>query len=503
MIDEYQDTNKIQYMLVSLLAQKMRNICVVGDDDQSIYKFRGADITNILNFEKQFTNTKIIKLEENYRSTQNILNAANGVIKNNQKRKEKALWTQKTGGEQITHLTPTNNYDEAYKIQTEIENNLDRGYSYKDMAILYRMNSLSRTFEQVFLKNAIPHRIVGGVRFFDRKEIKDIIAYLRLIVNNSDDAALIRIINEPARGIGKTTIEKLQAISSKENISMLEVCKNANKYSELSSPKLKLINFYKMISDFSENIDDVEKLINSVINGSGYIDALKSENTEESENREKNIMELLSVIKENEENNNLTTFLENVALLSDIDNYDAGEDAITLMTLHSSKGLEFKIVFLIGFEDGIFPSNQSVNEIGGLEEERRLLYVGITRAKEILYISSALERMLYGNIMHSFPSRFLKEIPHDTIKSSFIQKYKNKIEATTQTYTTPKIQPVKTDISSDLPDYRAGIKVKHKKFGIGTVLSAQPLGNDIKLEIDFIDFGKKVLMAAFARPEII
>jgi DNA helicase-2/ATP-dependent DNA helicase PcrA len=365
------------------------------------------------------------------------------------------------------------------------------------------MNSLSRTFEQVFLKNAIPHRIVGCVRFFDRKEIKDIVAYLRLTLNNADDSALLRVINEPARGIGKTTIEKIQAISNKENISMLEVCKNANNFSELSSPKLKLMNFHKMIVDFSENIGNVEKLINSVIYGSGYIDALKNENTEESLNREKNIMELLSVIKENEENNDLTTFLENVALLSDIDNYDAGEDAVTLMTLHSSKGLEFKIVFLVGFEEGIFPSNQSVNEVGGLEEERRLCYVGITRAKEILFISSASERMLFGNMIYSCTSRFLKEIPQETLKANFVPQYKNKIETPSQTYTTPIIQPVKNTSPTDLPDYKAGIKVKHKKFGVGTILTVQPLGNDIKLEIDFADVGKKVLMAAFARPEII
>ena len=516
MVDEYQDTNKIQYKLISFLSKKYKNICVVGDDDQSIYRFRGADITNILNFEKQFSNTKIIKLEENYRSTKNILDAANGVIRNNRSRKAKSLWTAKNGGDKITLIRPSNNMDEAYIIGSEIEKLIDKGYAYRDMAILYRMNALSRTFEQNFLNAGIPHRIVGGVRFFDRKEIKDIVAYLRLTLNENDDLSLVRIINEPARGIGKASVEKVRKIAQETGFSMLKICEDAKNYPELSSPKLKLMNFAKMINDFQENMADVEALLNSVIYGSGYIDALNAEDTEESESRVKNIMELLSVIKEMGAENDLTAFLENVALLSDIDNYDAEEDAITLMTLHSSKGLEFPVVFLVGFEAGIFPSNQSKNEAGGMEEERRLCYVGITRAKEALYLSSARERMLFGSIMPCIPSEFLAEIPAETLEAPEKQKKKETSFSFSFGEEAPKKKEYSFSFEPEKPaaytkaataesifDYKAGQRVRHKKFGDGTVISALPLGNDVKLEISFDVYGRKMLMAAFAKPTII
>ncbi len=527
MIDEYQDTNKIQYLLASYLAKKSKNLCVVGDDDQSIYKFRGADITNILNFEQQFSNTKIIKLEENYRSTKNILDAANGVIANNRQRKAKKLWTQKEGGSKITVLNPDNNYQEADRVGMLIDSLLRDGYHYRDIAVLYRMNSLSRTFEQTFLQSAIPHRIVGGTRFFDRKEIKDIVAYLRLVLNENDDAALMRIINEPARGIGKTSVDKVQALATANGVSMLSVCENAGDYQELSHPKLKLMNFAKMIADFRENTESTEALVTSVLYGSGYMEALQKEDTEESNARIQNMKELLSMIKEDEANQDLSSFLENVSLLSDIDNYDADEDAVTLMTLHSSKGLEFPVVFLVGFEEGIFPSMQSKTEVGGLEEERRLCYVGITRAKEKLYLSYTQERMLFGSYMHSLPSQFLKEIPAETLEMpkkkqasvggfgesygyssslsrSSVGGYRGDSYNTNAIHLTPsapKAEPPKS--SGSLPDYREGCRVRHKKFGDGTVLLVQPLGNDIKLEIQFDSVGKKTLMAAFARPEII
>ncbi len=525
MIDEYQDTNKIQYLLAAHLAQKSKNLCVVGDDDQSIYKFRGADITNILNFEQQFSNTKIIKLEENYRSTKNILDAANGVIQNNKQRKAKKLWTQKLGGSKITVLNPSNNYEEASRVGFLIDTLLQDGYRYKDIAILYRMNSLSRTFEQTFLQSAIPHRIVGGTRFFDRKEIKDIVAYLRLVLNENDDAALMRIINEPARGIGKTSVEKVQSLAAANGASMLRICETANLYTELSHPKLKLMNFAKMIADFRENMESTEALVNSVLYGSGYMEALQKEDTDEANARIQNMKELLSMIKEDEANQDLSAFLENVSLLSDIDNYDADEDAVTLMTLHSSKGLEFPVVFLVGFEEGIFPSMQSKTEVGGLEEERRLCYVGITRAKEKLYLSHAEERMLFGSYMHSLPSQFLKEIPEETLDmqkkkrtatvsdfgasygsgyaQSSVGGYRGDSYNTNAIHLTPPTQAATPKPSGDLPDYREGCRVRHKKFGDGTVLSVQPLGNDIKLEIQFDTVGKKTLMAAFARPEII
>ncbi|MBO5408558.1 MAG: UvrD-helicase domain-containing protein [Clostridia bacterium] len=526
MIDEYQDTNKIQYLLASYLASKSKNLCVVGDDDQSIYKFRGADITNILNFEQQFSNTKIIKLEENYRSTKNILEAANGVIKNNRQRKAKKLWTQKEGGSKITVLNPENNYQEAEQVGRLIDTLCQDGYNYRDMAVLYRMNSLSRTFEQTFLQTAIPHRIVGGTRFFDRKEIKDIVAYLRLVLNENDDAALMRIINEPARGIGKTSVEKVQALATANGLSMLAVCEKAGEYPELSHPKLKLINFAKMIADFRENTESTEALVTSVLYGSGYMEALQKEDTEESDARIQNMKELLSMIKEDEANQDLSSFLENVSLLSDIDNYDADEDAVTLMTLHSSKGLEFPVVFLVGFEEGIFPSMQSKTEVGGLEEERRLCYVGITRAKEKLYLSYTQERMLFGSYMHSMPSQFLKEIPVETLElpkkkqvsaggfgesygytnqvaQSAIGGYRGDSYNTNAIHLTPPAKKTEPKTSVNLPDYQEGCRVRHKKFGDGTVLSVQSLGNDIKLEIQFDEFGKKNVMAAFAPPQII
>lgn len=526
MIDEYQDTNKIQYLLAAYLAKKSKNLCVVGDDDQSIYRFRGADITNILNFEKQFASTKIIKLEENYRSTKNILDAANGVIQHNKERKAKRLWTQKTGGAKIMVLNPSNHYDEASQICFLMDSLLQDGYHYKDMAILYRMNSLSRTFEQSFLQSAVPHRIVGGTRFFDRKEIKDIVAYLRLVLNGNDDAALVRIINEPARGIGKTSVERVQALASQNGVSMLQICETADLYPELSHPKSKLMNFAKMIADFREAMESTEALVNSILYGSGYMEALQKEDTEEANARIQNMKELLSMIKEDEANQDVAVFLENVSLLSDIDNYDADEDAVTLMTLHSSKGLEFPIVFLVGFEEGIFPSMQSKTEVGGLEEERRLCYVGITRAKEKLYLSYTEERMLFGSYMHSMPSQFLKEIPEETLEfqkkkraatvsasgssyssgyssGSSVGGYRGDSYNTNAIHLTPPTKTPASQPAGNLPDYQVGCRVRHKKFGIGTVMAVQPLGNDIKLEIQFDEAGKKILMAAFAKPEII
>ena len=511
MVDEYQDTNHIQYRLVSMLADKYKNICVVGDDDQSIYRFRGADIENILNFEKDYKDTKVIKLEENYRSTKNILGAANGVIENNKKRKDKKLRTSLEVGDKVFHITPNSGYEEALRIRLLIEDMvIRRGYSYKDIAVLYRMNSLSRTFEQHFLKECVPHRVVGGLRFFDRAEIKDVVAYLRLTFNSADDEAFLRIINTPARGIGKTSVDRVKAIAKKENISLIDVCADAEKYSELSNAKLKLTGFYNMICDFRKKSDNLYELISKVIFDSGYLEYLNSELKEENHAKAENIKELLSMAKESE-SDTLSDFLENVALLSDIDNYDNNEDAVTLMTLHSAKGLEFPVVFIVGFEEGIFPSNQSKMEDGGVEEERRLLYVGITRAKKMLYLSSAKERMLFGTPMFCRPSSFLKEIPEDFIQGEIqpqydsidrknIKKESSYIIAPSQNKdrTLPDIQK-----SESLPQYKAGQRVKHKKFGEGPILSAVPLGNDIKLEIMFDTVGKKILMAAFARPEIL
>ncbi len=509
MVDEYQDTNPIQYKLVHLLSKKYKNLCVVGDDDQSIYRFRGADISNILNFEKDFKNTKVIKLEENYRSTENILGAANGVIANNKTRKDKKLWTSIKGGDKVFHITPNSGYEEALRIKMLIEDMVTRrGYSYKDIAVLYRMNSLSRTFEQFFLKECIPHRVVGGLRFFDRAEIKDVIAYLRLTFNSYDDEAFLRIINTPARGIGKTTVDRVKDIALMENISLLDVCKKAEKYDAISSARVKLANFAVMIESFKENTSDLYTLVENVITKSGYMEYLMTDKKEESRARLENMKELLSMAKESE-GQSLPEFLENVALLSDIDNFDDGEDAVTLMTLHSAKGLEFPIVFVVGFEEGIFPSNQAKNEEGGIEEERRLLYVGITRAKKILYLSSAKERMMFGNMMFCRPSSFLKEIPDEFLEKEIQPQYE---PARTPAKKAPgyiiapsqdKDRATPAISSVSMPDYKKGQRVRHKKFGDGTILDAQPLGNDMKLEIMFDTVGKKVLMAAFAKPQIL
>jgi len=509
MVDEYQDTNPIQYKLVHLLSKKYKNLCVVGDDDQSIYRFRGADITNILNFEKDFKNTKVIKLEENYRSTQNILGAANGVISNNKTRKDKKLWTSISGGEKVFHITPNSGYEEALRIKMLIEDMVTRrGYMYKDIAVLYRMNSLSRTFEQFFLKECIPHRVVGGLRFFDRAEIKDVIAYLRLVFNIYDDEAFLRIINTPARGIGKTTVERIKEIAIAENKSLFEVCEKADCYETIFSARIKLCNFASMINSFKECASDLYTLVESVITKSGYMEYLMTDRKEESRARLENMKELLSMAKESE-GQSLPEFLENVALLSDIDNFDDDEDAVTLMTLHSAKGLEFPVVFVVGFEEGIFPSNQSKNEEGGIEEERRLLYVGITRAKKILYLSSAKERMLFGNMMFCRPSSFLKEIPDEFLEKEIQPQYE---PATAPAKKAPsyiiapsqnKERTIPAIKSDEMPDYKKGQRVRHKKFGDGTILDVQPLGNDIKLEIMFDTVGKKVLMAAFAKPQIL
>lgn len=509
MVDEYQDTNPIQYKLVHLLADKYKNLCVVGDDDQSIYRFRGADISNILNFEKDFKNTHVIKLEENYRSTQNILGAANGVISNNKERKDKKLWTSIAGGEKVFHITPNSGYEEALRIKMLIEDMVvRRGYMYKDIAVLYRMNSLSRTFEQYFLKECIPHRVVGGLRFFDRAEIKDIVAYLRLVFNIYDDEAFLRIINTPARGIGKTTVDRLKDIALSENKSLFEVCEKAENYDNISSAKLKLLNFSSMINSFKEFTSDLYTLVENVITKSGYMEYLMTDRKEEARARLENIKELLSMAKESE-GQTLPEFLENVALLSDIDNFDDDEDAVTLMTLHSAKGLEFPVVFIVGFEEGIFPSNQSKSEDGGIEEERRLLYVGITRAKNILYLSSAKERMIFGNMMYCRPSSFLGEIPQEFLEREMQVQYERP-SAPAKKEPSYIIAPSQNkdravpDIKINaIPDYKKGQRVRHKKFGDGTVLDVQPLGNDIKLEIMFDTVGKKVLMAAFARPQIL
>ena len=494
MVDEYQDTNHAQYRLVSLLADAHKNLCVVGDDDQSIYKFRGANIENILSFEKQYTNAKVIKLEENYRSTQNILDAANNVIKNNMGRKGKSLWTSKGEGEKIQLLKAQNEHDEGQKIAERIDELTRNGYAYNDFAILYRTNAQSRVIENMLLRNAIPYRVLGGLRFFDRKEIKDVLAYMKLINNPSDNVSLKRIINEPKRGIGKKSVEDAELLSARDNISMFGVC-------EQSSGKLKA--FSDMINEIKQNNYSISKLVEVILDKTGYLEALINENTVESQTRIENIKELVTDAMEyektEEEEPTLAGYLEKISLVADVDNYDETQDVVVLMTMHSAKGLEFPVVFIAGMEDGIFPGYQSMMANEELEEERRLCYVAITRAKQILHISHAFSRSLYGSTSYNQPSRFLAEIPSELIEGQFVVN-----TPTHNTYTKPAVHHSSVNLNTrTIPsakcDFAPGDRVSHFKFGEGTILKATAVGNDVHLEVMFDTAGTKNLMAAYAK----
>ncbi len=495
MVDEYQDTNHAQYSLVSMLAGGHGNLCVVGDDDQSIYKFRGANIENILSFEKQYTNSKVIKLEENYRSTQNILDAANNVIKNNMGRKGKNLWTSKGDGEKIKVIKAQNEHDEGQKIAERISELTDKGYSYNDFAILYRTNAQSRVIENMLLRNAIPYRVLGGLRFFDRKEIKDVLAYMKLINNPSDNISLKRIINEPKRGIGKKTVEDAEVLSAQQGTSMFRIC-------EESTGKLKA--FAEMINQIKEKNLGISKMVEEILDKTGYLEALVNENTIEATTRIENIRELVTDAMEYEktedEEPTLAGYLEKISLVADVDNYDETQDVVVMMTLHSAKGLEFPIVFIAGMEDGIFPGYQSIIAGDELEEERRLCYVGITRAKQILHISHAFSRSLYGSTSYNQPSRFLDEIPTELIDGQFTSSTPlrdNVFPKSTAQHSSINLssQPKTTQKS----DFSIGDRVKHFKFGEGTILKAIPVGNDVHLEVMFDTAGTKNLMAAYAK----
>lgn len=504
MVDEYQDTSHCQYRLISNLARVHKNICVVGDDDQSIYKFRGADISNILNFEHEFKNAKVIKLEQNYRSTQCILDAANAVIKNNVGRKDKALWTSQGAGDKIEVYSASNEHDEAYFIANKIIFLKEQGYEYKDIAILFRMNAQSRVLEEVMLNKAVPYRLLSGLKFYDRKEIKDLIAYLRLISNHADDISLLRVINEPKRGIGKTTMDKVAQIAATTNQSMYQVLQDIIQYPELRRASDKVIGFTKLIGTLTDLKGEmtVSELTSCIIDKTGYQKMLEAENTVEARTRIENIKEFMTVVLEfekNVENGSLEEFLEGIALVSDIDNYDEDQDAVVMMTLHSAKGLEFPVVFLVGMEEGVFPSMRSVTEPGEIEEERRLCYVGVTRAKERLFLTGASSRTIFGSTTYNRPSRFLSEIPEKLL----VGEVKKKVEPVEQR---PK-QELYTTIFArkpqaprePLPDFKVGDTVEHPKFGRGIILSAQAMGNDMKLSIAFDSVGTKNLMAVFAK----
>ena len=516
LVDEYQDTNHAQYKLVRLLASKYENLCVVGDDDQSIYKFRGADIRNILEFEKDFKKCLTIKLEENYRSTQNILDAANNVISNNTGRKGKNLWTSNGSGDKIQVFTAMNEHSEAQYIAEKIT---ELGGSFSDTVILYRMNAMSRIVEDMLLRSAIPYRVLGGLRFYDRKEIKDITSYLRLIENHGDNVALQRIINEPKRGIGATTVDKLSAIAAAENISMFDVCKSADTgYDFSAKAAANLIGFANMISSLRQELDEgmgLELFAKTVMERTGMIAELKSQKTVENETRLENLEEFISMVQESVKNDaslSLGELLENITLISDIDNYDEAQDTVTLMTLHSAKGLEFPNVFLIGAEEGIFPGMRSFGDDAEIEEERRLCYVGITRAKKNLFITRAKSRTLFGRTSYNPPSRFLAEIPDDLVQS-YMEKpqgtsfgranagaYKPSASGQRSALLdgTGSKAASNTNISDKALNFDVGDKVKHRKFGIGEIISAQSMGKDVLLKIRFANNEEKNLLAAYA-----
>lgn len=518
MVDEYQDTNNAQYMLISLLAGKYRNLCVVGDDDQSIYKFRGANIRNILDFEREFPDALVIKLEQNYRSTQNILDAANFVIANNKGRKGKALWTDKGDGEKIKMYTAYNEHDEGRYIASKISEYQKEGGKFSDCAILYRTNAQSRVLEEMLIKEAVPYRVLAGLRFYDRKEIKDIVAYLRVIHNPNDDISVKRIINEPKRKIGLATMDKVQHIADIEEKSVFSIIAEADKYADLTRAASKLKMFAALIMDLIEASNKGMRLtdfVAKVMNDTGYSTSLMLEGTVEAQTRLDNLTEFMSVVEEFEKtaenDSDLGEFLESVSLISDIDAYDEDEDAAVLMTIHSAKGLEFPTVFLAGMEDGLFPGQRSMNSEEDLEEERRLCYVAITRARDQLYITNTMSRMIFGQTVHSIPSRFLKEIPPDYIeaeaarRNEFITKASEltgmpKMHRSGENYKkeTVTIGTV-SDGQTQPMDFKPGDRVEHRKFGQGTVVDVRVFGKDAKLEINFDNAGKKQLMAMFAK----
>ena len=560
LVDEYQDTNKAQFTLVTLLASKYGNITVVGDNDQGIYSFRGADISNILNFEKDFPGTKIIKLEQNYRCTQNILNAANAVIKNNETKYEKKLWTKNEEGNLPKVYRGNDEYDEANYVVNQIEHlKLSEHYNYSDFAVLYRMNSQSRSIEDILRREDVPYKIVGGLKFYERKEIKDIIAYLRLIQNTADNLSLTRIINEPKRGVGKTSLDNIESIATSNGISMFEVIKRADEFG-LSRVFSNTREFISTIEELRQEKDNtkVSELIKKTLQLTGYTASLENENTVEAENRIENLDEFLTVAIEFEEESaesSLSEFLEGITLSSDLDSVEDTDNSVTLMTLHSAKGLEFPVVFLVGMEEGIFPGYKSIGEPKELEEERRLCYVGITRAKQQLFMTCAKQRTIFGSTSCNGVSRFLKEIPanmldgyEDAIKPQTdnrfssndryewsygntragsgyggyskdygsVTSYKDNSVAAKSNSTISSgfkfrtaenflnnLGQTKKGNDVDLSGYKSGVKVFHKKFGEGIINSVETEGEDLKVDISFEKVGHKRLMAKFAGLEII
>jgi len=504
-IDEYQDTNRAQYMLVKMLASRFQNICVVGDADQSIYRWRGADIQNILSFEKDYPNAKVILLEQNYRSTKRILQAANEVIENNVNRKPKKLWTENPEGQKIVYYEAMNEADEAQFVAGKIKEYVESGKRrYSDFAVLYRTNAQSRVMEEVLLKSNIPYQIVGGLKFYDRKEIKDILAYLRVIANPNDDISLLRIINVPKRGIGASTLDKIVNYASENELSVFEALGELEHIGLSARIAASLLEFRRMLEQWGQLQEyvSVTELVEEVLDKSGYREMLKVENTLEAQSRLENIDEFLSVTKHFEnvsEDKSLIAFLTDLALISDIDQLNDADgedgDAVVLMTLHSAKGLEFPVVFLIGMEEGIFPHSRSLEDEDEMEEERRLAYVGITRAEEELFLTSAQMRTLFGYTNMNAVSRFIHEIPEELVE----RVNKRTAWAPAGKQTAFRKMAVASSTDGETVPWKVGDKVEHKKWGIGTVVSVRGEGEDKELDIAFPSpVGIKRLLAKFA-----
>ncbi len=525
MVDEYQDTNHAQYELVSLLSSVHGNICVVGDDDQSIYRFRGATIENILNFEDDYKGARLIRLEQNYRSTENILSAANEVIKNNKGRKGKTLWTAQKGGDKLQLYVARDERGEAQYVSDTLTDLVGDGENFRDCAVLYRMNAQSASFESIFARSGISYQVIGGHRFFDRREIKDALCYLSVINNNADEIRLRRIINVPKRGIGDTTVEKAVQIASSLGISVFEVLQNVGDYPLLSRSAAKIGEFCKMIEDLTEKASELSlpELLELTLEVSGYNAMLAAETDPDAPDRKANLEELVNQVaafSEEAPEPTLSAYLEDVALINDIDNMNESDDKVTLMTVHAAKGLEFKNVFLVGMEEGIFPGNQSI--YGGpedLEEERRLAYVAITRAKKRLFITRASSRMLYGQTGRNLPSRFLSEIPRELceIEEAFPQTpFGESMPQHSSVHIigggSPKRAGASISLSGSAPkpapkadgtNYAVGQTVEHKVFGTGLILSVTSMGGDTLLEISFDKAGTKKIMASFAKLKVL
>lgn len=519
MVDEYQDTNHAQYVITNLLAKGHKNICVVGDSDQSIYSWRGADIRNILDFEKDFPKAKVVKLEQNYRSTQAILDAANAVIDNNTGRKPKRLWSDNGTGEAITYYRAIDERDEARFVVERIQELRHReNIKLGNVCVLYRTNTQSRVFEEMFIKSGFGYTVVGGTKFYDRKEIKDIIAYLRVIFNPNDSLSLLRIINVPRRGIGDATLAKLQAYAEENNMNLFEAVTNSGEVPGLSSRfvnKLEELSstIFELMGEANSGEVPVKQLIDDVMNKTGYLEELQNSKSAQDQSRAENLMELLSVAEDfakGEEEDNLENFLGRVALVSDIDDAELGEDAVTLMTLHSAKGLEFPVVFLVGMEEGIFPHARTLMDEEEIEEERRLCYVGITRAERNLYLSHARMRTIFGHTVSYPPSRFLREVPRNLIhefkrpqaqQRTVVQQatpQREKRTTNTNWFLQPKSSFMPKETAGNSTSFVAGDKVSHAKWGVGTVVSVVNSADGQEVKVAFAGAGIRSLLTKYA-----